>query len=217
MSNFLELINTQYLLLGVWTSQSGGLWSRFTLPEHRGQKTRTGKTIEPNSIEEQGSASLRCLLPSQGLRSFVDCTPFLAYNHKEILPNLPPTGSWAVDISTGHGTSHHAVLTLLLRTFPSSTLNRSAAQFLFAFPLVYTTHPVRYRSFLWSQNCHQGSQLLYHALSVLRNSSHPLCKHGGKLSDCPPAFTPNSAGNSQSRDGLLQGLPTTRRRVWHLW
>jgi hypothetical protein len=24
----------------------------------------------------------------------VDCTPFLAYNHKDILPNLPPTGSW---------------------------------------------------------------------------------------------------------------------------
>jgi len=64
------------------------------VPEHRGQKTRTGKTIEPNSIEKQGSASLRCPLPSQGLRSLVDCTPFLAYNHKDILPNLPPTGSW---------------------------------------------------------------------------------------------------------------------------
>ncbi len=126
-------IYTQYLLLDVWTSQSGGLWSRFTLPEHRGQKTRAGKTIKPNSIKEQGSASLRCPLPSQGLRSLVDCTPFLAYNHKDILPNLPPTGSWAVNISTGHGTSHYAVPTLLLRISPSSILNRSAAQSLFAF------------------------------------------------------------------------------------
>ena len=128
-----EQTNTQYLLLDVWTSQFGSLWSRFTLSEHRGQKTRIGKTIESNSIEKQESASLRCSLFSQRLRFLVNCTSFLTYNHKDILFNLSSIESWTVNISTEHDISHYAVPTLLLRISSSSILNRSVAQFLFAF------------------------------------------------------------------------------------
>ncbi len=127
------MINTQYLLLDVWTSQFESLWSRFTLSEHRGQKIDIGKTIESNSIEKQESASLRCSLLLQRLRFLVNCTSFLAYNHKDILLNLPSIKSWAVNISTEHGIFHYAVPTLLLRISSFSILNRSVMQSLFAF------------------------------------------------------------------------------------
>ncbi len=92
--NFSEMINTQYLLLDVWTSQFKSLWSHFMMSEHREQKTCIDKTIELNSIEKQESASLRCSLFLQELRFLMNCTSFLTYNHKDILLNLPSIESW---------------------------------------------------------------------------------------------------------------------------
>jgi hypothetical protein len=60
--------------------------------EHRGQRTRTGESVEPNSMGEQGSASLR--------RHRRDCAPSWIALHfwltasKMSMPFLPPTGSW---------------------------------------------------------------------------------------------------------------------------
>ncbi len=128
-----EQINTQYLLLDVWTSQIKSLWSRFTLSEHREQKTCIDKTIKSNLIEKQESASLRYSLFLQKLRSLMNCTSFLTYNHKDILFNLLLIESWAVNISTEHDISHYAVSILLLRISSFSTLNRNVVQSLFAF------------------------------------------------------------------------------------
>ncbi len=62
------------------------------MPEHRGQRVRTGESVESNSMGEQGSASLR--------RHRRDCAPSWIALHfwltasKMSMPFLPPTGSW---------------------------------------------------------------------------------------------------------------------------
>ena len=215
-----SIINTQYLLLGVWTSQSGGLWSRFTMPKHRGQKTWTGKTVKPNSMCEQGSVSLR--------RSRRVCAPSWIAHHfwlAAATTSCPPyrrTCLGVVNIITEYGTlpsccTFSSPLDPFTLLYPQP--QRCAILFLFTHSSVQ--HSSSAIVLLWSQACHQGSQLHYlalpwNALFVLRDSSHTSCKHGGKLSDCSSAFTSNSARNSQSRDELLLGLPTVRRRAWSL-
>ncbi len=72
------------------------------MPEHRGQKIRTGKTIKPNSMGEQGSISLR--------RSRRVCTPSRILLHfwltaaKTSCPPYRRTCLGAVNIITGYGT-----------------------------------------------------------------------------------------------------------------
>jgi len=173
--------------------------------------------FEPNSMGEQGSASLR---RQTALHFWF--TP-----SKMSMPFLPPTGSWA----RGHDYRiwHPPIMLYLLFSsgpldpplpLTSGPCNPFPAFLFFYSSVQYTLSATR--SFLWSQACHQGSQPLYlalprNALFVLSDSSHTSCKHGGKLSDCPPTFTSNSAENSQSRDGLLLGLPTIRRRARRPW
>lgn len=91
-----------YLLSGALASESGGVWSRFTVPEHQGQVTRTGETIYRNLEGKQGSAS-----PRRSLRDYV---PSVIALHswltptKSSFPSYRRLGLGAVDISTGYGT-----------------------------------------------------------------------------------------------------------------
>jgi len=131
----------------------------------------------------------------------MNCTSFLACSCNDVLPSLPPNVSW--------GREHNyriwyspIMLCLLFSPGPFYSILPSTTALCNPFSLylfICTTHLERYRS-LWSQACHQGSQLHYlalprNALFVLRDSSHTSCKHGGKLSDCSSAFTSNSARN----------------------
>lgn len=153
----------------------------------------------------------------------MNCTPFLAYRFKTVLPSLPSNVSWAHEHN--YRIWHPPIMLYLPFSpgpfYPPLLSNAALCNPLTLYLLICTTHLERYHSFFWSQACHQGSQPLYLALSrnvllVLRDSSHTSCKHGGKLSSCLPALTFNSARNSRSRDERLLGLPTVRRRAWNL-
>lgn len=112
---------------------------------------------------------------------------------------------------TGYGTPSCCTFSSPLNPFILLYPQPQRCAILFLFIHSSVQHTSSAIVLLWSQACRQGSQLHYlalprNALFVLRDSSHTSCKHDGKLSDCPPAFTFNSARNSQSRDGLLLGL-----------
>lgn len=128
-----------YLLLGVWTSQSG-LWSRFTMPKHRGQKTWTGKTFKPNSMCEQGSVSLR--------RSRRVCAPSWIAHHfwlAAATTSCPPyrrTCLGVVNIITEYGTlpsccAFSSPLDPFILSYPQP--QRCAILFLFTYSSVQHT------------------------------------------------------------------------------
>ena len=98
-----------------------------------------GKRPVPAKLLSRTRLRNKDLLVSGALCPRKGCAPswialhFWLTTTKISFPIYRRPGLKAVNISIGHGTSHYAVSTLLLRISPSSILNRSAAQSLFAF------------------------------------------------------------------------------------
>ena len=144
------------------------------MPKHRGQKTRTGKTVKPNSMGEQGSISLR--------RSCRVCAPSRTALHfwltasKTSYPPYRRTCLGAVNMITGYGTLP-SCCTVPSPLDPSillySTLNHSAVQSFFSL----STH---------LYNTPRALSLFFLVASLPPGFTAALSRSSAKCSICPP-------------------------------